>query len=122
MIRRAIETPIMFEIRAALASLAQTHRNNTGFDVDRKVHYGLGRGGPDLVSIPCGRFAGFEVKAPNGRLDADQQLWHAAARNAGAFVTTVRDPGAALEALTRARLCRCRSCGCVSVPTWEHFE
>lgn len=111
--KRSVETPIMFAIRAAIAGRAMVHRNNTGFDADAKVRYGLGRGGPDLVAIARGRFLGLEVKAPGGRLSDDQKLWHAAARRHGALIAVVQTVDEAVAAYERAL---------VGAPNWEHFE
>lgn len=100
------ETPIMFEVRRALAATGHIllWRSNTGFDRERKVKYGLGLGGPDLIGVlkPTGRLCGFEVKTPTGRLMADQKLWHDVVRGAGGFVAVVRSADDALAALERA--------------------
>src|SRR5690348_7072137 len=100
------ETPIMFEVRKALVGTGRVMlwRSNTGFDRERKVKYGLGLGGPDLIGVlkPSGRLAGFEVKTPTGRLSPEQKCWHDAVRAAGGFVAVVRSGDEALAALTRA--------------------
>lgn len=100
------ETTLMFEIRHALVSTSRVMlwRSNTGFDRERKVHYGLGLGGPDLVGllVGSGRFVGFEIKTPTGSLSSNQRAWHAAVRANGGFVAVVRCVDGALEALARA--------------------
>lgn len=100
------ETPIMFEVRRALAATGKLllWRSNTGFDRERKVKYGLGLGGPDLIGVlrPLGRLCGFEVKTPTGRVMPEQKLWHDAVRAAGGFVAVVRSGDEALAALARA--------------------
>lgn len=100
------ETTIMFAVRQALVASGHVmiFRNNTGFDRERKVRYGLGLGGSDLVGLlkPSGRFCGFEVKTPTGRVSAEQKMWAEAVRHAGGFVAVVRSPDDALSALSRA--------------------
>jgi len=118
--RRIIETPIMFDVREAIADEAWCMRNNTGFDAQRKVHYGLGLGGADLIAITRGRFVGIEVKAPNGRVKPDQHLWAQAVRHQGAFATVVRSALEADLALERARACRCPNCDAEIEPLWSH--
>lgn len=100
------ETRLMFEIRHALVGTARVMlwRNNTGFDRERRVKYGLGLGGADLVGMlmPSGRFVGFEVKTAKGRVSLEQAIWADAVRGGGGFVAFVRSVEGALEALARA--------------------
>lgn len=101
------ETPILQAIRRALAETGDVmlFRNSVGFDELRKIHYGFGKGSPDLCGIlrPSGRFFGLEVKTETGRLSKDQRLWHSAARLAGGFVAVARSADEALSALERAK-------------------
>ena len=100
------ETDILFAVRRALVASGHVilWRNNTGFDRERRVKYGLGLGGADLVGVlrPAGRLIAFEVKTETGRLSREQRMWADVVRSAGGFVATVRSPEAALEALGRA--------------------
>lgn len=104
------ETEIMFAIRAALGQRgAALWRNNVGFDRERRVHYGLGLGSPDLVGIQTvtvtpehlgqrlGVFLGVEVKTPKGRVSDDQKRWHAVAAERGALVVVARSVDEALS-------------------------
>jgi hypothetical protein len=101
------ETALLQSIRRALAEtgLVMLYRNSVGYDAERKIKYGFGKGSPDLCGVlrPSGRFVGFEVKTPAGRLSTDQSMWHQACRLAGGFVAVVRSPNEALAALTRAQ-------------------
>ncbi len=100
------ETGLMFRIRETLVQSGHVMlwRSNTGFDRERRVKYGLGLGGADLVGLlrPSGRFAAFEVKTPLGRISREQSMWHTAVRNAGGFVAVVRSTDDAVLALHRA--------------------
>lgn len=119
--RRIVETPIMFDVRAAVAETSTwCMRNNTGFDLQRKVHYGLGLGGADLIAITSGRFIGLEVKSPTGRVKPDQQLWADAVRRSGAFAAIVRSRTDAIAALERAQRCECPHCHRTIIPRWIH--
>lgn len=104
--RRQSETPLMHEIRAALTATGHIAlwRNNTGFDADRKIKYGLGLGGADLVGIlkPSGRFVGVEIKTATGRTSPDQMAWASAVRAAGGLYILTRTPEDAIEQLTQA--------------------
>ncbi len=79
-------------------------RNNTGFDLERRVRYGLGTGGADLVGLirATGRGIALEVKTDSGRLSRDQQTWLAAFRRCGGFAAVVRSPDEAIAAVDRA--------------------
>jgi hypothetical protein len=79
-------------VQAALAVLSRHH-----------ITWGLGVGSPDLVGAVDGRAVGLELKAPGGVLSDVQQRWHAAARQRGVFVATVRSPDEAVAAVQRAR-------------------
>jgi hypothetical protein len=95
----------MFQIRAMLADTGRVSlwRNNTGFDRERRIKYGLGLGGADLVGlIDGGRFVAFEIKTPIGRVSKDQILWANAVRARGGFVAVVRSVDDAALALARA--------------------
>jgi hypothetical protein len=119
--RRIIETPIMFDVRSTLADAgAWCMRNNTGFDRVRKIHYGIGLGGADLVNIAVGRFIGIEVKAPRGTASEDQKRWAFGVRAAGGFYAIAKTPEAARDALLRARMCTCPTCGASITPTWSY--
>lgn len=109
------EREVLHAVRAALVGTGclLLWRNNTGGELveggdastrRRFVHYGLGKGSPDLVGMlrVNGRFVGFEVKRPGEGPTKDQQLWHAVARKAGAFVAVVHSVDEALDALKRA--------------------
>lgn len=98
-----LETPIMQEIQAFLASQSDVYirRNNTGLAVTadgRRLVYGLGRGGPDLigsVALPffgrvLAQSIGVEVKSATGRTSADQLAWHAGATLLGWRVCVAR--------------------------------
>ena len=51
-------------------------RNNTGFDEQRRVRYGLCVGSSDLIAIlPGGRFAAIEIKTATGRLSKEQRMF-----------------------------------------------
>lgn len=99
------ETPIMRDIRAAVArsGRARLLRNNVGFDREKKMRYGLSIGSPDLVGcLRSGRVFCLEVKTPTGRISPEQKAWATAARKWGCFVAFVRTPAEALDALERA--------------------
>lgn len=100
------ETELLFRVRRTLAETGHVllWRSNTGFDRERKVHYGLGLGGADLVGIlkPSGRFFALEVKTPTGRVRAEQKMWAEAVRGAGGFVAVVRSTDDAVMAVHRA--------------------
>jgi len=96
------ETPILHEVRAVIAPVGPCWRNSTGVDVTRGVRYGLGVGGADLVACIRGRFCGFEVKTPDGRLTKEQQLWAHVVRAAGGFYAVVRSAEDAIAARRRA--------------------
>jgi hypothetical protein len=113
--RQLVETPIMHAVRATLARSGPCWRNNTGVDLARGVRYGLGTGGADLIAVvpvlivpehvgrTIGRFAGFEIKSPTGRMTPEQRSWQRAVENAGGSYQLVRDAAVADEALERAR-------------------
>ncbi len=68
------------EIRAELNKSRRCRllRNNTGFDLERKVRYGLGKGGADLVGVlPSGRAFAIESKLGSGKLSPGQRAWWA---------------------------------------------
>jgi hypothetical protein len=108
------ETPILHACRAVFAQAGPCWRNNTGVDVTRGVQYGLGIGGADLVAVvpivittemvgrTLGRFVGFEVKTPTGRLEHDQKLWRDVVTRAGAAYHVVRSAEDAATALELA--------------------
>lgn len=100
------ETTIMKKIRKAvnLDGRARLVRNNTGFDLQTKVRYGLGIGGADLVGLlrDSGRVFAIEVKTPIGRLSAEQKAWLAAVRRFGGFAAVARSETEALAAVDRA--------------------
>jgi hypothetical protein len=102
------EGRILQKVRHALVSTGRVllWRNSTGFDAERKVHYGLGLGGADLIGIlkPSGRFFAMEVKTRRGKLSAEQRAWLAAVSGAGGFAAVVRSPEEALYALEAASL------------------
>ena len=108
-------------------------RCNGGVDTAKGVRYGLGKGAADLIGIitvPAlraghqvyaregdvvrindalftrvnyGRFLAIEIKAPQGRLSAEQKLWGAAVQRAGGFYAVARSIPEAHAALDRAR-------------------
>ena len=94
----------MHEIRAALTAtgLITCWRNNTGYDAERKIHYGLGIGGADLVGIlkSSGRFVGIEVKTAKGRVADEQRMWAQAVTNAGGLYILTRSAEDAVRQLT----------------------
>lgn len=112
------ETDIQFAIRRDLAvDGLPLWRNNVGFDRERRVHYGLGLGSPDLVGIlpvvieprhvgrTLGVFVGVEVKSARGRVSADQAAWHRVATDRGGLIIVARSPeeaGMAIDAWRRA--------------------
>lgn len=103
------ETQLLFAIRKALVESGRVilWRNNTGFDRERRVKYGLGLGGADLVGLlrPFGRFVAFEVKTQAGRTSNEQRLWADAVRAVGGFAAVVRSVDDAVQALARAERC-----------------
>lgn len=77
------ETRLVNAIREALNATGRCRvvRNNTGFDIDRKVRYGIGTGGPDLVGVLKGGLCFcIEVKTPTGRTSPEQVAWWRAAK------------------------------------------
>lgn len=94
------ETPLMRAIRLAVnrSGLARIVRNNTGFDREHKVRYGLGVGGADLVGliIGTGRVLALEVKTSSGRATADQERWIAAVNRLGGYAAVVRSVESAI--------------------------
>jgi hypothetical protein len=111
------ESEIQFAIRRDLAiDGLPLWRNNVGFDRERKVHYGLGLGSPDLVGIlpiiieprhvgrTLGVFVGVEVKSATGRVSADQTAWHRVAGDRGGLIVVARsseEAGRAVDAWRR---------------------
>jgi hypothetical protein len=77
---------------------AVVYRNNNGFDLERKVLYGLGRGSPDLVGylFDSGRFLGLEVKRPGQKPSDEQRQWISVAARRGALVAVVTSVAEAL--------------------------
>jgi len=73
------ETDIMRAIRVAVNATgkATLWRNNVGFDKDKKVKYGLGKGSADLVGFlhSTGRILAVEVKTSVGRLSPEQKAY-----------------------------------------------
>ena len=111
------ETPIMREIRAALARTGRLRlwRNNTGKihgwivnpGTERRrvdVDFGLGVGGADLVGIIVGpgRMFAVEVKTPVGKASPDQLTWHRMIADAGGYVCFATSATEALSHLERA--------------------
>lgn len=96
----------MFAVRAALVRSERVTiwRNNSGFDRDRKVRFGLGIGSADLVGLVhgTGRFVGVEVKTPSGRLSPEQRLWGDVVERHGGLYVVARSVDDALAALDRA--------------------
>ena len=94
-IQRAIRTALNADGRVRLI------RNSTGFDLEAKVRYGLGVGGPDLIGVlRDGRAFFIEVKRPGQRLRPEQEAWHRAARAwnvRGGTATSVAEAMALLE-------------------------
>lgn len=97
------EMDILFAAREALVATGQVllWRNNTGFDRERKVKYGLGLGGADLVGLvrSSGKFLSVEVKTPPGRLSPEQRLWREAVQSAGGVYILARSVDEALRGL-----------------------
>lgn len=102
------ETPIMTAIHEAvlLTGRVLLFRNNTGLATfgRRRVRYGLGLGGADLVGLlrPSGRGFALEVKTPGGDLEPEQIAWHRAWTGAGGYVACVTSVDEALAALAEA--------------------
>lgn len=98
------ETGIMIAIHDAIALTGKCllWRNNTG--QRGRLRFGLGVGGADLVGVlrPNGRGFALEVKTAVGRMSREQQAWHRAWTEAGAFVACVRSVDEAMAALARA--------------------
>ncbi len=65
----------------------------------QRVTCGLGVGSPDLVLTLRGKFAGWELKTPEGRVSPEQEQWHKAARSRGVRVDVIRSADEALAAL-----------------------
>ncbi len=97
------EKRLQDEIRAAVirSGTAILWRNNVGFDMERRVRYGLGLGSPDVVGflVGSGRFVGLEVKTERGRLSSTQSQWLESARARGAMIGVVRSVPEALSFL-----------------------
>lgn len=110
MSRRATirETPLMTAIHEAILTTGRAllFRHNTGVATfgERRVRYGLGVGGADLVGLlrPSGRGFALEVKTPTGELEPEQIAWHRAWRHAGGYVACVTSVEEALRALEEA--------------------
>lgn len=97
--RRTPPPPLESEVQRNVLLWLKLHgirhwRSNTGGAMlagkggrPRPVRFGE-PGAPDIMGIlhPSGRFIGIEVKRPGGKLTAHQQLWHEAARAAGALM------------------------------------
>lgn len=99
----------MRAIRTAVCKtrLAVVYRNNVGFDVQRKMKFGLGIGSADLVGMliggwNAGRVLAYEVKTPEGRLSKEQIAWIQAVNKRGGFAYCVRSVDEALEKLKEA--------------------
>ena len=100
------ETQLQAAIRDALLATGRVilWRNNTGKLQDRqgrRVQFGLGVGGADLVGMlrGSGRFVAWEIKTPTGRMSPEQKAWHRAVTEAGGAVFVARSVDEALEQL-----------------------
>lgn len=113
-----LEGPLMRAIEQACNALGWccVHRNTVGYDKERHVTFGLGRGSPDLVGLvrlssfftdgregylPARAFA-LEVKSSTGRVEPHQATWHAGFRKLGGYVAVVRSVEEAMNAASRA--------------------
>jgi hypothetical protein len=88
--------------------------------IEASILRGLGttRGTPDLLIIAAGKAYLLELKAPHGRVSAEQHACHEALCAAGAYVAVVYDIDAALEQLERWQLLRPD----VSASKFENFS
>lgn len=77
--------------------------NPVGFDSDRSIRYGLGKGSCDLIGVVDGIFVGIEIKTGSGRPTKDQAAWIAAVRAVGAVAGVVRSVDDARELVREAR-------------------
>lgn len=81
-------------------------RNSTGVanTADgKKQRFGLCVGSSDLVGIVDGRFLAVEIKAADGRLRPEQELFLALVRRKKGFACVVRSVDEAVAAIERAR-------------------
>lgn len=99
------ETILLNRIRAELNQSGRCRmvRNNTGFDLDRKVRYGIGTGAPDLLGVlKDGRAFCVEVKTPTGRTSAEQTAWWMVSRRWGVLGGVARSVEDAFRLLDEA--------------------
>lgn len=82
-------------------------RNNTGALQDktgRWVKFGLCNGSADIIGVaPGGKFLAVEVKAPGGKVSADQHRFIQAVRVAGGLAGVARSPDEALSIIGLAK-------------------
>lgn len=99
------ESALSKRIRLALNRLPGVRlvRNTTGFDRGRKIRYGLGLGGPDLVGLAHQRAIAIEVKMPGGRLSRAQEAWLGAFARLGGVGGIARSVEEASAIVERAR-------------------
>jgi hypothetical protein len=113
------ETTILQRIRLVAASIPglRLFRNNVGGLKDqngRFVQFGLHPGSadligwrtititPDMVGKQIAVFASVEVKAPDGRLNPEQQNWLEQIRKAGGLAVVARSPEGAAKFFSEA--------------------
>jgi hypothetical protein len=94
------EAEIMIRIQEAVnaSGMARLIRNSVGFDLTKRVRYGLGNGSPDLVGVlRSGRAVAIEVKTPVGRLSVEQKAWIKAAEKWNVAACVARSVEEAME-------------------------
>ena len=96
------ETPILQEIRLALAQIpgVLVWRNAIGHDLRAHVDYGImNPGGPDLLGwvAPHARFLGIEVKTATGTVSNDQRDRIALIRKHGGLAGVARNVADAIK-------------------------
>ena len=109
-VRNNDETLLVAEIRLALGKRTDVimFRNSVGYDKEKKVKFGLGKGTSDLVGIlkPSGRWCVLEVKLPGWKKPRNAHEREQAefirmineAGGFGGFVTSVEEANVMVDA------------------------
>lgn len=95
-------TPVLLQILCAAGSGLVLWRNQSGYDRERRVRYGVGNpGGGDYIGVARGRYVEVEFKTHSGRQSKDQVAHQALVERAGGIYAVVRSETEARALLER---------------------